>query len=276
MKVELHSHTHHSHGKKILYDGVEQPEAMVRHAKEIGLGALAITDHDTMLGVKEALAAGKKHSIIVIPGEEISSLQGHVIALGIQETIRPGLNIFDTADLIHAQGGVAVAVHPFDIKHDGLREYAKVCDAVEIFNAINMDRISNRMARTFAGKNKMVGVAGSDAHSTAMLGKGTVNTKSTDMDSILKSIRKGSVTVSYSYPSVSVIMNYAIRKLKMSYDYTWNYMEENYKNPKKFIAKRMLTLVKRSPGGVDKLFSLMAYTAFASVVAYSALSSIKR
>src|SRR3989344_2804253 len=98
MKVELHSHTHYSRGTKILYDGVEPPEVMVRQARKLGLGALAITDHNTTLGWKEALAAGKKHGVIIIPGEEIGSSHGHTLALGIQETIRPGLDIDETVD----------------------------------------------------------------------------------------------------------------------------------------------------------------------------------
>ena len=77
----------------MLYDGVESPEAMVKKAKELGLGALAITDHNTVLGHKEAMAAGKKHGILVIPGEEITSKDGHTLAIGVQEAIRPGMSI---------------------------------------------------------------------------------------------------------------------------------------------------------------------------------------
>ena len=102
MKIEMHSHTNYSRGKKILYDGVEPPEAMVRRAKEIGLEALAITDHNTMLGIKKAKAAGKKYGVMIIQGEEMHSQQGHVTALGIQETIRPGLSILETVDQVHS------------------------------------------------------------------------------------------------------------------------------------------------------------------------------
>ena len=265
----MHSHTHYSRGKKIYYDGVEPPEVMVRRAKEIGLGALAITDHNTMLGVKKAKQEGKKQGLIVIPGEEINSLHGHVTALGIQETIRPGLSIFETVDLIHEQGGIAVSVHPFDIKHDGLREYAKSCDAIEIFNGNNIDRISNIRARRFAKRNNMVKVAGSDAHTAAMVGFGLINTKASDIDGIIKSIKNNSVRFEYNYPAVTVLMDYAVRRLKLSYDYTWNYMDENYTPAKKFVAKKFLGLVNRSPGNIDKIFKVMAYTTFAGVVTYS-------
>ncbi len=269
MKVELHSHTNYSRGIKILYDGVEKPETMVRRAKQIGLGALAVTDHNTTFAWKEARAAGKKHDILIIPGEEIKSAHGHVTALGIQEVIRPGLSIFETVDIVHSQGGMAIAVHPFDIKHDGLRDYAKTCDAIETFNGNNVDRISNIRARNFAHKNNMIMVAGSDAHTTAMMGMGVINTDATDVDGIIKSIKKGKVTPEYKYPSVSVLKDYAVIRLKMSYDHVWNYMEENYAPTKKFFGKKLLGLVNKSPGNIDKLFQILAYTTFAGAVTYS-------
>src|SRR3989338_941150 len=269
MKVELHSHTHYSRGTKVLYDGVESPEAMIKRAKELGLGALAITDHNTVLGHREATAAGKKHGVLIIPGEEVSSKDGHTLAVGVQEAIRPGLSVFETVDLIRAQGAVAIAVHPFDIKHDGLHEKAKACDAIEIFNGNNVDRISNIRARNFASRNKMTMVAGSDAHTTAMLGLGTINTDAMDVDGIIKSIRKGDISYDYSYPSVKLLKDFAVTRLKMSYDHTWNYMEDNYSPMRKFLGKKMLGLVKKSPGGIDRFFNGLAYTAFACTVTYS-------
>lgn len=269
MKVEMHSHTNYSRGKKILYDGVEPPETMVRRAKEIGLEALAITDHNTMLGIKKAKAAGKKYDVMIIQGEEMHSQQGHVTALGIQETIRPGLSILDTVDQIHSQGGVAISVHPFDIKHDGLREQAKACDAIEIFNGNNIDRISNIRALKFAKKNKMIEVAGSDAHTAAMIGTGIINTNATDVDGIVRAIKKGKVTPEYTYPKVTVLMDYAVRRLKLSYDYTWDYMDQNYNPAKKLLGKKLLGLVNKSPGSIDNLFKIFAYTTFAGAVTYS-------
>lgn len=269
MKVELHSHTHYSRGTKILYDGIEKPETMVRRAKQMGLGALAVTDHNTTLAWKEARIAGKKHDILILPGEEVTSAHGHTLALGIEETIRPGLSVFETVDLIHAQGGIAIAVHPFDIKHDGLRERAKACDAIEIFNGINIDRISNIRSRNFAERHRIIKVAGSDAHTAAMLGSGLINTDANSVDGIIKSIKKGKISVECRYPSVNVIRDYSVAKLKMSYPHVWKYMEENYTPMKKFFGKKLLGLVNKSPGNVDKLFSVFAYTAFVSTVTYS-------
>lgn len=65
MKLDLHTHTTAS-------DGVLSPSELVGFAKAANLDALAITDHDTVAGLDEALKAGLKHSIQIIPGIEVS------------------------------------------------------------------------------------------------------------------------------------------------------------------------------------------------------------
>ncbi|WP_456289778.1 PHP domain-containing protein [Paenibacillus sp. AK002] len=66
---DLHSHTQAS-------DGMNTPSENVQLAYERGLGALAITDHDTVAGIEEALQAGERLNIIVVPGVEISTMAG--------------------------------------------------------------------------------------------------------------------------------------------------------------------------------------------------------
>jgi predicted metal-dependent phosphoesterase TrpH len=68
-EADLHTHTFAS-------DGTQAPAANVRMAKEAGLSALAITDHDTVSGIAEALAEGEKCGIEIVPGVEISTVAG--------------------------------------------------------------------------------------------------------------------------------------------------------------------------------------------------------
>src|SRR5690242_16748026 len=67
--ADLHSHTTAS-------DGTQSPAENVRLAKEAGLAAMAVTDHDTVAGLEEALSAGKTYGIEVVPGVEISTVSG--------------------------------------------------------------------------------------------------------------------------------------------------------------------------------------------------------
>lgn len=84
MSIDLHAHT-------TVSDGTLTPTELVKLAKESGLDAIAITDHDTLQGVPEALEAGRKYGIEVIPGAELSleSPEGagwiHVVALWVPE-----------------------------------------------------------------------------------------------------------------------------------------------------------------------------------------------
>lgn len=66
MKVDLHVHTNYS-------DGTDSPDEIVAKAKALGLVAIAITDHDTLEGIKPAVAAGKHHKLEIIPGIELGS-----------------------------------------------------------------------------------------------------------------------------------------------------------------------------------------------------------
>ncbi len=63
--IDLHVHTYYS-------DGTNSPETVVRLAREIGVDTIAITDHDGISGIPEAMAAGRKYGVTVIPGIEIS------------------------------------------------------------------------------------------------------------------------------------------------------------------------------------------------------------
>lgn len=82
--IDLHTHTTAS-------DGTMSPTELVKLAKDVGLDAIAITDHDTLGGVPEALEAGKKYGVEVIPGTELSleSPEGagwiHLVALWVPE-----------------------------------------------------------------------------------------------------------------------------------------------------------------------------------------------
>lgn len=269
MKIELHAHTHYSHQKKVFFDGVNSPEEMVRAASK-KLDAIVIADHDTMEGHDEARHAGRKYGIDVICGEEITSRSGHILAIGVNEHIPYKLGLAEILDRIHEQGGIAIASHPFDIKRVGLREKANKCDAIEVFNAQNLDRISNVKSRRFADKHGLPGTAGSDAHSTLMLGHGFVEVKEGGIDNIINSIKKNRVTLHTEYMPLSIIMDLAIKRLQLSYDYVVQYTNEHYSVPKRFVAKKMLTLVNRYPGRINPLFKTMAYVSLGGVITYSA------
>ncbi|MFH0832354.1 MAG: PHP domain-containing protein [Candidatus Aenigmatarchaeota archaeon] len=270
MLAELHCHTTYSVGTKVLLEGLNSPKQMLMRAKNIGLNALAITDHNEIKGALEAKKLEKKYGLTVIVGEEISTIQGHLLALGIRERIEKKLDLQETLDLIHEQGGVAVASHPFDIQRKGLGELARKCDAVEAFNALNVERIANYNNKKLAKRYGMPITAGSDAHCVEMLGYGITDIDAYDEASAIKAIRNGRTVILGTYIPTNAIMEWYVTRLKLSYVYVINYMNENYSWPKRTVARNLLRLVNRHPGKIDYLFKMFAYMSFFSVVTYSA------
>jgi len=268
MLLELHSHTDHSRGKKIYYDGVSTPEEMVIGAKKAGLDGIFITDHDKISGALAARKYAKKHGVKVFVGEEVETTSGHVLGLGIQEKIKPGMTVAETIDAIHKQGGISVAVHPFDIRRAGIGDEFWKCDAVEVFNSMCLDRYSNNKCLKRVNSDKPL-VAGSDAHFDKMIGYGQVEVKSNDLDGILKDIKKGKIIIKRTeYVPINVILNMSLGKLRKSYDHTNMYIDKNYSCPKKQIARSLLSLVNRDTYGLGSLYKFLALVAYGSVIVY--------
>ena len=79
-RADLHLHTTAS-------DGAQSPKEVVHGAKQAGMNLIAITDHDTLYGLPEALAAGKAAGLGILPGIELSCGQGeevHILGYGVR------------------------------------------------------------------------------------------------------------------------------------------------------------------------------------------------
>src|SRR5215472_10823522 len=148
-RADLHLHTTCS-------DGKPTPEELSRRLARTSLAVAAVTDHDTVEGalrVEEALA-GTGPEIVI--GSEVSSRDGHVLALFVIRDIPPGMSAEATIDAIHEQGGLAVAAHPYSLA-EGVGDLAARLpfDGVEILNGSPLMEMSNaravaRLARTSA------------------------------------------------------------------------------------------------------------------------------
>ncbi|MBU0530208.1 MAG: PHP domain-containing protein [Candidatus Aenigmatarchaeota archaeon] len=270
MILELHAHTDHSRGKKIYYDGISSPEEMVKGAKEAGADGIFITDHDNISGALEAQKFGEKYGVKVFVGEEVSTKSGHMLALGIHELIRPGMTVDETLDEIHRQGGIGIAVHPFDIRREGMGYECLKCDAIEVFNSMNLDRYANKKAMKIAREKGMPVIAGSDAHWERMLGHGQIEVKSDNLEGILNDIKNGRVTIKkMEYVRLRTIMNMSLGKLRKSHDHILRYIEKNYSWPKKQISRCLLRLTTRDTIGLGSFYKFLTLIAFGSVVIYS-------
>ena len=92
LKLDLHIHSEYSE------DGIGSPRDIIKNLKKRGLHGMAITDHNTLEGSLKALKVAPK-DFIIIPGVEISTLDGHMIALDVKENIQRGISIEETVEI---------------------------------------------------------------------------------------------------------------------------------------------------------------------------------
>ena len=192
--VDLHMHTHWSHD---CSTGVGD---LLDHAEEIGLGAIAVTDHNVFAGAQEAVDLAKRRKLVVVPGEEVKTDgQGEVIGLFLREEIPRGMTFADTITAIREQGGLVYLPHPFDRMHAipdpaTLHRHVAEIDVLEVFNARLLRESFNDEALRFARKYRLLQGAGSDAHVLQGVGTGAVRMRRFDgPEEFLLSLRSAEI-----------------------------------------------------------------------------------
>lgn len=193
MHFDLHIHSAYSRDCRSPIDSI------LKHAVDIGLDGIAICDHDTVKGgtVGEERAKELGLPLIVIPGVEITTTKGHLIALGIREEIPPKKTVPETIARIRELGGVVVVPHPFKRLSHGIGDFADLdVDAVEIFNSRFITGEANRKAERMAREMEIPAVAGSDAHIVPMIGYAVTEISAErNLQSVLDAIRDGKTRV---------------------------------------------------------------------------------
>jgi predicted metal-dependent phosphoesterase TrpH len=228
-RADLHMHTTAS-------DGTMSPQALVNAVlihqhkmKEPVLRVIAITDHDTLAGAWTALEFHKalhaEAELEIIPGAEISSADGHIIALNISKNISKHMSAAATIAAIHDQGGLAIAVHPYAyfpfIKgFKGIRGLiadpvvGRAVDAVEVRNANPTEILNNHFTHWINRRHlKRPEVGGSDLHFlSAMARAGTVFPGRT-ADDLIRAIHEGTTRAVGSVYGPLALYQYARDRL---------------------------------------------------------------
>lgn len=208
LKLDLHIHSNYSPDSRLTIENI------VNRAMERGLDGIAICDHDTTEGSKQAAEYVKKLNLplLVIHGIEVSTAQGHLLILGIRNSIPPNLTVEETiriARRIAEQNGneiVIVAAHPF--KRGGIGGINGLdIDAVETFNS-RCVLGENKKAKEMAHRLEKAETGGSDSHLLMTIGRGfTLVRMDSDPDekSVLKAIKDGE-----SYSSGKIVPLYVL------------------------------------------------------------------
>jgi predicted metal-dependent phosphoesterase TrpH len=199
--ADFHIHSIHS------YDGTCTIPAIFKHvAKQTDLDVIAITDHDTIDGIPEALDLGPRYGIEVIPGCEVSTADGHLLALFIDRPIKPNLPLVDTVLMIADLGGICVAAHPLARGTSSLRfetiwkalqnpRVAHCLVGVEAFNGGLVYTRTNPMVAGMAKMLPLAKVGNSDAHVLPMIGRGSTEFEGTTALDLRKALETNQTTV---------------------------------------------------------------------------------
>lgn len=194
--ADLHMHTIFS------YDGTAPVSAVLARAKKIGLDVIAITDHDEIDGSLKALELASQYDIEVIPGIEVTTADGDLLALNVTEKVERGHSLIETVLKVRELGGFCIAPHPMA---GGLgmkslsartimralrnREVAQTLIGIETFNATTIDKMSNHYAHMLGEHLKIAKLGNSDAHILRTIGMGTTRFEGCTANDLIKAIR---------------------------------------------------------------------------------------
>ncbi|HKG57894.1 MAG TPA: PHP domain-containing protein [Candidatus Limnocylindrales bacterium] len=174
-RADLHIHTLASDGTSGILEILDVVE------RRTDLDVIAITDHeriDAALAAR-AIAADRGARAQVIVGEEVTTLGGHLLALFLEERIRPLRSLRSTIAEIHARGGVAIPAHPlvpyplcaqgFVLRRLLDEDERFHPDALETFNPTTLGRPWHDRVVRFAAEHGLAGVGNSDAHAAGAI-----------------------------------------------------------------------------------------------------------
>ena len=178
-RADLHIHTLASDGTAGII------EILDRVDREGDLDVIAITDHERVDAALAARAIARQRGLAteIVVGEEVSTLGGHLLALFIEERIRPLRSMRTTIGEIHEQGGLAIPAHPLVpyplcaqawvlrrlIADDDPRVRP---DGIEAFNPTTLGRPFHGRVVRFADEYGLAKIGNSDAHASEAIGTG--------------------------------------------------------------------------------------------------------
>ncbi len=191
----------HMHEMTYSKDSFLRLDEMVQIAKQKGLGAICITDHDSM-GLKDYAAEyTARTGFPVFVGIEFFSLQGDIVAFGIEDYPKERVPAQEFIDFVKGQGGVCFAAHPFRNNNRGLEEYLRVVrglDGLEVLNGSTLPDAC-RKAALYAKELGLFTLGSSDCHVPDKVGvcatyfPEEVNT----MEEFLEVFKKGQMKPAY-------------------------------------------------------------------------------
>lgn len=188
-RFDLHVHSAYSPDSRVGLD------AIAGRVPYVGLKGFAITDHNTVAGHREIPDLRDRYpGLLVVPGVEVSTREGHLLAFGVADCPPPHRAVAETIEWVRAHGGEAVPAHPFRLSHGIGRRVASSLplSAIEVRNGHNSE-LQNLRAELLAAKRSLGGTGGSDGHELRDLGRAYTEfpEEVRTVDDLLEKLRRG-------------------------------------------------------------------------------------
>ena len=199
--ADIHIHTIYSH------DATTTVRGILRQASTVGFDVIAITDHDDIRGAFDARELASQYNLEVVPGVEITTREGHLLALFVEKIPRRGLSLIDTLKIIKDLGGIAVAPHPFNQLPGSLGMDAVVATLADpnVKNVLRGIEVYNMTTQPFDDRVKKMSAylpfsqtAGSDAHVHWAIGTGKTEFRGTTAAELRTALEQG-ITIPHPY-----------------------------------------------------------------------------
>ena len=210
-KADLHVHTASG-------DGMASPRQILDYVEaETDLDVIAVTDHDDLRGALEAreVCARGRYRFQVITGMEVTAVEGHIIALWVEEPLPSLRPVEEVLEAVHRQGGLTVAAHPLSWLTRSLgqktldrlvasRREGVYLDAMETANQSPGARLGLRKAAALnLERYHLAEVGGSDAHFLKAIGSAYTEFPGHSADDLRRSILERSCRgVNGHHPSI--------------------------------------------------------------------------
>lgn len=188
LKIDLHIHTNHSDSSSTLHQ-------IIQRAKERGLDGIAITDHMDTEAYREI--PKEADGILIIPGVEVESADGHILVLGVQRAPRRDLSLPEIVEWARRLGGATVMAHPTVPGLSASEEAIRLAkpDAIETSNALVPLERYNRLSRELAERLGLPQTGGSDSHRAETVGDmyTLVDVENRTVADVVEAIKEGRV-----------------------------------------------------------------------------------
>ena len=185
----------HCHASERSLDSGVRADALAAAAAARGLDGVCLTEHNAIWPAAEARALSERHGVAVIPGMEVNTQAGHVLAFGL-DRYRPALSDIERLrEAVLAEGGAMVWAHPMregDGRPPPWRDVPRLFEAIEVVNGDHSDRVGGYWA-ALASDLGVGRTAGSDVHSAQAVGRVATGFPEPvrDLETLVRLLREG-------------------------------------------------------------------------------------